>query len=179
MFRFNLGKNLGWLLFLVLISTPVAAYTKNASQDIEGMLHLEPEKNPLAGKTSVIAHTVKVSGDVGGTFHIEPNDNPQVGKPSLAWFALTHNGGRIIPLSECNCQLAVYRDPHENNAAPLMNPVLKPVKSDRYQGIPGAEIIFPQAGQYELKLSGYPKKNAKYNARFIPFTLKYTVIVGK
>ncbi|MHC5610364.1 MAG: hypothetical protein ACYTXA_04930 [Nostoc sp.] len=128
--------------------------------------------------TPVLAHTVQMSGDVGATFHIEPHDNPQAGKPSLAWFALTHRSGRIIPLSQCNCQLAVYAVPHEKNAPPLISPTLKPVNGDRYQGIPGAEITFPTVGEYELKLSGYPKKNTGYNGRFIPFTLTYKIIVA-
>jgi hypothetical protein len=128
--------------------------------------------------TPVLAHNVQMSGDVGATFHIEPHDNPQPGKPSLAWFALTHRSGRIIPLSQCNCQLAVYAVPHEKNAPPLLSPILKPVKGDNYQGIPGAEITFPKVGQYELKLSGYPKNNTGYNGRFIPFTLTYKVIVA-
>jgi hypothetical protein len=122
----------------------------------------------------VLAHTVKVSGDVAATFHIEPDHNPRTGKPSLAWFALTRRGGHIIPLSQCNCQLAVYAVPHTKNAAPLMSPVLQSVKADRYQGIPGAEIIFPKAGEYELKLSGSPKDNAQFK----PFTFTYSVVVG-
>jgi hypothetical protein len=124
--------------------------------------------------TPVLSHTVKISGDVAATFHIEPNHNPQAGKPSLAWFALTRKGGQQIPLSQCNCQLAVYPVPHASNVAPLMKPTLKTVNADRYQGIPGASITFPKAGQYELVLSGSPKASANFK----PFTLTYTVVVG-
>jgi hypothetical protein len=74
--------------------------------------------------------------------------------------------------------LEIYAVPHQKGAAPLINPGLKPVTGDRYQGIPGAEITFPSAGQYELILRGYPKKNASYNDLFTAFTLKYKVIVA-
>ena len=137
------GKNLGWLLLSVLIATPVAA------------------------------HTIKVSGDVAALFHIEPNHNPQAGKPSLAWFALTRKGGQLIPFQQCNCQLAVYPEPHKKGAPPLMKLTLKPVSANKYQGIPGADITFPQAGIYELELSGTPQAGASFK----PFALTYEVTV--
>jgi len=46
-----------------------------------------------------------------------------------------------------------------------MKPTLK--QYQQYQGIPGADITFPRAGIYELKLSGTPK------AGFKPFALTY------
>ncbi len=145
MFRLNLDKNLGWLLLSVLVATPVAA------------------------------HTEKVSGDVGGLLHIEPHDNPIAGKPALAWLALTRKGGQLIPLSQCNCQLAVYPEPHtEGVTPPLLKPRLHAVSAEQYQGIPGTEIVFPKAGSYELEFSGTPKTGASFK----PFELSYTVNVG-
>lgn len=122
---------------------------------------------------SVFAHEIEVSGDVAVTFHLEPNHNPQAGKPAQIWFALTRRGGQVIPLSQCNCQLAVYSQPRKPNDKPLMQPQLKSISAEKYQGIPGTEITFPKAGGYELELKG----TAKGGGNFKPFQFKYTVIV--
>lgn len=120
------------------------------------------------------AHTIKISADVGGTLHIEPNDNPQAGKSTQAWFALNRKGGKAIALKECNCQLAVYAEPHIAGEPPLLEPSLKPVTAERYQGTPGAEITFPKPGTYLLALSGKPTKAANFK----PFELKFDVTVA-
>lgn len=122
----------------------------------------------------VSAHKVEVAGDVGGTLHIEPNDNPRAGEPSQAWFALTRRGGRVIPLSQCNCQLAVYAQPYAAGEPPLLEPQLEPVAAERYQGIPGAEVVFPKPGIYQLQLNGKPVSGA----RFKPFEFKFEVTVA-
>jgi hypothetical protein len=136
-------KNLGLVVISVLIAAPVAA------------------------------HNVKVSGDVAATFHLEPGHNPKAGQRSQAWFALTRRGGTIIPLSQCNCQLAVYPEPFKAGSAPLMRPTLKAISAEQYRGIPGAEIVFPRAGSYQLELTG----TAKNGATFRRFSLSYTVNV--
>ncbi|WP_375511256.1 hypothetical protein [uncultured Nostoc sp.] len=120
------------------------------------------------------AHKVEVAGDVGGTLHIEPNDNPRAGEPSQAWFALTRKGGRVIPLSQCNCQLAVYAEPYAAGEPPLLEPQLQSVAVERYQGIPGAEVVFPKPGIYQLQLNGKPVSGA----RFKPFEFKFEVTVA-
>ena len=140
-----LSRNFGWLLVSALIVTPAAA------------------------------HTVQVSANVAATFHIEPNHNPKAGQQARAWFTLTRKGGQVIPLSECNCQLAVYDQPRNQNSQPLIKPTLKAIAAEQYQGIPGADIIFPQPGAYELELSGKPKNKESFK----PFKLTYTVNVGK
>ncbi len=175
--------------------------------------------SPLA-----VAHNIKTSGEVAATFHIEPNHNPKAGEPAKAWFALTRKGGKIIPLTECNCKLEVNLKSHTKgrvnreevtgnreeriidshspkrakhldrkssispitlppNASPLhqsplptsdsLKPPLKSISAEQYQGIPGAEIIFPQAGEYELEFSGTPKAGANFQ----PFEFSYTVTV--
>ena len=144
MFRLTSKTNLGLLLISALIAEPVAA------------------------------HTVKVSGEVAATFHLEPGHNPKAGQRSQAWFALTRRGGAKIPLSQCNCRLAVYPEPHKEGSAPLMRPTLKAISAEQYQGIPGADIVFPRAGTYKLELTG----TAKNGANFRPFSLSYTVNVG-
>ena len=54
-----------------------------------------------------------------------------------------------------------------------MEPPLKAVSAERYKGIPGANLVFPKAGIYELELSG----TAKTKTNFKPFELSYTVTV--
>lgn len=121
----------------------------------------------------VIAHNVEISNEVAATFHIEPNHNPKAGKPNRAWFALTRRGGKSIPLSECNCALNVYAVPRATDAQPILQPELTAIDVERYREIPAAEIVFPQAGAYELEISGTAKDDS-----FAPFKLTYTVNVG-
>jgi hypothetical protein len=116
-----------------------------------------------------IAHNVKTSGNVAATFHIEPTHNPKVGEPSQAWFALTKQGGELVPLDRCNCTLKVY----DTQQKTVLQPTLKPITAEQYQGIPGAELVFPKAGIYTLELSGTPKDEGSFN----PFTLSYDVTV--
>ena len=145
------------------------------------MLHLLSESRGLGGLlclglliTSASAHEVKVSGDVGGTLHVEPQDNPQAGKTSQIWIALTRKGGEILPLAQCNCKLAVYPEPHTEGTSPLLEPPLKAISAEQYQGIPGAAIVFPKRGNYELELSGLPKAGANFK----PFQLSFPVTVA-
>ena len=128
---------------------------------------------PLLFATPVLAHSVEISDQVAGTLHIEPDDNPRMGKKVQAWFALTSRGGKIIPLSECNCQLSVYALPRSQGDQPILNPILQAVNVGKYQEIPGAFITFPQIGAYELKISG--KVNNSTNDQ--DFNLNYTVNV--
>lgn len=121
----------------------------------------------------VSAHKVEISKDVGGTLHIEPNDSPQAGKATLTWVALTRKGGQVIPLQQCNCQLAVYAEPRQGSS-PMMQPPLKAISSEGYKGIPGAEIVFPKAGAYQLELKGTPKAGTSFK----PFVLNFKVTVA-
>ena len=132
-------------------------------QPLQKLLHSNP----------AIAHEVEVSGDVAVMFHLEPNHNPRTGEKATIWFALTRRGGNIIPLSQCNCQLAIYREPRSSNPQPLMQPQLKAISVEKYQGIPGTEVIFPQAGSYQLELKG----TSKDNNSFKPFKANYSVTV--
>jgi len=120
------------------------------------------------------AHTVEIAEDVGGTIHIEPNDTPRAGENSLAWIALTRKGGKVVPLQECNCQLAVYSKPLKPGTLPLLTPSLKPISAEKYQGIPGADITFPKPGAYVLQLTGKPQAGADFK----PFELKFDVTVA-
>jgi hypothetical protein len=121
----------------------------------------------------VLAHTVETNGDVGVTFHIEPNHNPRAGETARAWFALTRAGGQLIPLEQCDCQLTVYSQPSSPGNSPILQPSLKAIATEQYQGIPGADIVFPEAGAYQLELSGKPTSGASFQ----PFMLKYNVNV--
>lgn len=119
-----------------------------------------------------IAHNVEISNEVAATFHIEPNHNPQADRPTTAWFALTRRGGASIPLSECNCSLNVYAVPRTADAEPVLQPKLVAIDVEQYREIPGAEVVFPQPGAYELEINGTSKDNS-----FAPFELTYTVNV--
>ncbi len=121
----------------------------------------------------VLAHNVEISGNVAATFHIEPNHNPRVGTTSQAWFALTRRGGQTIPLSQCSCKLSVYTLPRTANSQPILNPNLEAINVEKYQEVPGANIIFSQAGAYELEILG----TAKDGISFKPFKFSYTVNV--
>ena len=122
----------------------------------------------------VVAHEVKVSGDVAATFHINPSHQPKVGAPAQAWFALTKKGGKVVPLSQCDCKLAIYPVPQaQGQTQPLMQPTLSAMNVDRYRNVPGATVIFPKSGVYELKLTGTPKAGAKFK----PFQFAYEVTV--
>jgi hypothetical protein len=138
-----------------------------------GLLVAGGISQPQLGSIEVLAHEVEVSGDVAATFHLEPNHNPRAGQPARVWFALTRRGGQIIPLEQCNCQLAVYPKGYKAGDKPLMQPPLKAVAAEKYRGIPGADIVFPKAGSYALELSG----SARNRANFKPFKLTYTVTV--
>ncbi len=115
-----------------------------------------------------IGHTVKTASDVAATFHLEPSHNPRAGEVATVWFALTKAGGAPIPLSDCDCQLAV-----QQNAKVIATVPLKAIAAEQYQGIPGGEVIFPQVGIYQLIFSG----KAKTPEAFQPFELKYEVTV--
>jgi hypothetical protein len=122
---------------------------------------------------SLLAHNVKTNANVGVTFHIEPNHSPRAGETAIAWFALTRQGGELIPLDRCDCNLAVYAQSSPNQ--PILNPELEAISPEaQYQDIPGAKIVFPEAGIYQLEMSGTPKADAEFE----PFKLSYTVNVG-
>jgi hypothetical protein len=115
-----------------------------------------------------IGHTVKTATDVAATFHLEPSHNPKAGEPARIWFALTKAGGQLIPLSDCDCQLAVKQGAEAIAIVPL-----KAITAEQYQGIPGGEMVFPKVGIYQLIFSG----KAKEENAFQPFELKYEVTV--
>lgn len=141
---------------------------------IKHLLFLSCFVIPITNLSPASAHKVEIASDVGGTLHIEPNDNPRAGEPTQAWFALTRKGGKVIPLAQCNCRLAVYAEPYAAGEPPLLEPQLEPVAAERYQGIPGAEVVFPKPGIYELQLNGKPVSGA----RFKPFEFKFEVTVA-
>ncbi len=135
---------------------------------------LSPVLLPQTHLLSAIAHEVEISDDVGGTLHIEPNDTPRAGEEILAWVALRTEGGQAINLEDCDCQLAVYAQPKQADAAPLLSPELTAVEGDGVQGIPGAEFIFPSVGLYTLVMTGEPEQAADFS----PFELAFDVTVA-
>ncbi|PSN11490.1 hypothetical protein C7293_24080 [filamentous cyanobacterium CCT1] len=119
------------------------------------------------------AHKTEVSGDVAGTWHLEPNHSAKAGEPARVWVALTQQGGRVIPLGNCNCNLAVYKA-NQKASIPLMQPTLTPMSPESFENIPGAEITFPEVGEYRIVISGSPTADVT----FTPFELSYTTVVA-
>ena len=119
------------------------------------------------------AHKTEVSGDVAGTWHLEPNHSPRAGELSRVWVALTQQGGRAIPLEQCDCQLAVYNT-NQPDAEPVLTPTLEAISPESFQQIPGAEVTFPTVGEYHLVLTGSPTAEGS----FTPFELSYTTVVA-
>jgi hypothetical protein len=128
----------------------------------------------VTANTQTLAHTVQISENVGATIHLEPNDNPRAGEVTQIWFALTRKGGKVIPLKNCNCQLAIYSEPHVTGELALIEPRLKSIQAERYQDIPGAEVTFPKPGAYQLLLSGKTAIEGKIK----PFELQFLVTVA-
>jgi hypothetical protein len=119
------------------------------------------------------AHKTEVSGNVAGTWHLEPNHNPKTGEPAKVWVALTQSGGQTIPLAQCDCQLAIYAA-NQPDSSPIITPTLEAISPENFQSIPGAEITFPNVGEYRLVLTGRPRAGAD----FTPFELSYTTVVA-
>lgn len=124
-----------------------------------------------------LAHQVKVAEDVGGTLHVEPNDVARAGEPAQVWFALTHRGGAVVPLADCDCHLQIYREPHAEGDAPLLEPELVPVSAAGYSQIPGTTVVFPEVGAYVLQLEGRPTTPEAFAPFVLPFEL--TVAAGQ
>jgi hypothetical protein len=123
----------------------------------------------------LIAHQIETDEDVGATEHIEPNDVVRAGEPSLVWFALTKKGGEPIPFFDCDCQLALYQQPHQAGDPPLQQPPLQPFSAEGYTEMPAAEITFPSTGAYELVLTGKPRSSGDFS----PFQLYFDVTVAQ
>lgn len=121
-----------------------------------------------------IAHNVEIAGDVAGTWHIEPDHNPRAGEPAKVCVALTRKGGDILPLEQANCKLAVYPQPHTEGDQPILQPQLKAIAIEKYQGIPGADLVFPKPGLYEMELSCIPKTAGTFE----PFEMRSEVTVA-
>jgi hypothetical protein len=113
-------------------------------------------------------HKIKTDAQVGAMIHFEPQDQPKAQESTQVWFALTKKGGKSISLQSCNCQLQLWQGQKKISA-----PVLQAINAEKYQGIPSAMVLFPQAGAYTLKLIG----QSKIPADFQPFQLEFDVIV--
>jgi hypothetical protein len=140
----SLTKNLGWIIILICVISPAAA------------------------------HNIQVKGDVAGLWHVDPNHSPKAGEKARAWVALTRKGGKILPLSEANCQMAVFSKPRKPNDKPILQPTVQAINAEKYQGIPGAFVVFPNTGLYQLQLSCTPKTPGDFRA----FEMSYDVTVA-
>jgi hypothetical protein len=128
----------------------------------------------ISVKSLANAHQFDIAGEVAGTWHIEPNHNPKAGETARVWIALTRQGGERLPLAEANCQLAIYAEPRQPADTPILQPPIKAVDAEQYQGIPGADVVFPKVGLYELELSCDPKASGSFQ----PFQMQYSATVA-
>ncbi|MBF2065228.1 MAG: hypothetical protein IGS39_12510 [Calothrix sp. C42_A2020_038] len=128
----------------------------------------------LSVTSPAIAHNIQVKGDVAGLWHVEPNHSPKAGETARAWVALTRKGGKLLPKSQVNCQMAVYSKPRKPNDLPILQPVVQAINAEKYKDIPGADIIFPNTGLYQLELSCTPTTEGDFRA----FTMQYDVTVA-
>lgn len=135
-------------------------------------LSLHPIFSP--DSQQALAHKVEVVDDIGATLHIEPNDTPRAGEEVLAWFALTQRGGQTISQAESKCELAIYAQPRQSTAAPVLTPTLTAVAAEGYQDIPSARFTFPKVGAYTLLLSCIPEQASAFD----PFELDFEVTVA-
>lgn len=135
-----------------------------------------PEENAFGDAIpKANAHQVEIAGDVGGTIHIEPNDTPKSGEYALAWFALTTRGGDVIPLTDCDCHLDIYHAPYTPGDKPFSCPDLRAISSEGYEGIPGADVKFPEPGAYDVVVTG----ESLTAGAFAPFELVFSVTVAR
>ena len=130
---------------------------------------------PLSVSPPTQAHKTQVSGDIAGVWHVDPNHNPKAGETSRVWVALTRRGGQLVPLSQANCQMSVYQRPRRATATPILRPPVVPINAERYQGIPGSLVRFPQVGLYQLELRCQPKRAGD----FPPLRFTYDVTVSR
>ncbi len=126
-------------------------------------------------RRSLLAHQTQISEDVGGTYHIEPNDTPRAGEPSTAWFALVQSGGGPVPLSDCDCGVAVYGSPYRSGDPAIATPPLRAIEVEGQANVPAAEVVFPKIGAYELVIRGAPKGTATFS----PFELRFPITVAE
>jgi hypothetical protein len=118
-------------------------------------------------------HKVKTNNQVGAIIHFEPSDQPKSQQPTQVWFALTKQGGKAIPLSDCDCQLQIYQLPNKTKVTVSQ---LQAINAEKYQDIPSAAVVFPQTGTYVLELSGKPVKPNDFKAFRLEFLT--TVLAG-
>lgn len=70
--------------------------------------------------------------------------------------------------------MAVYSQPRKGGNSAVLQPTIKAISALKYQSVPGADIVFPNTGRYQLELSC----TLKTQGNFQPFQLKYDVVVA-
>ena len=70
--------------------------------------------------------------------------------------------------------MAVFSKPRKPTDKPILQPSVQAINAEKYQGIPGANIIFPSVGLYQLELNCTPKTEGDFWA----FTMNYDVTVA-
>ncbi|MCP2730464.1 hypothetical protein [Limnofasciculus baicalensis] len=188
--RINLNSSLWTLLLLSQISPIAVAHNIKTSGEVAATFHIEPNHNPKAGEPAKAWFALTRKGgkiieltDCNCKLEVNLKSHP---KGRVNREEVTGNREeRIIdshsPKRAKHLDRKSWISPmtHPPNASPplptsdSLKPPLKSISTEQYQGIPGAEIIFPQAGEYELEFSGTPKAGANFQ----PFEFSYTVTV--
>lgn len=121
------------------------------------------------------AHTVNIDRQAGvaGTWHIEPDHNPRANQPTRVWVVLTQRGGKPIPLASLQCRMSVFHLPRWAGDRAVQQLPVKGVNAENWRNIPGADVVFPRVGRYQLQLNCNPQGQTNLS----PFQLTYETTV--
>lgn len=130
---------------------------------------VNPNPARVPAQPLLMAHQDVRDGSINGRLHLNPNDSPFAGQPSLTWFHL-YSGDDAITLANCNCSLLVYNPQNQQIAKPELSET--EMEGHRERPIT-ANITFPEAGIYQVVLTGQPKEEGEFQ----PFRIAVPIVV--
>lgn len=107
-----------------------------------------------------IAHQDVSDGTIRGRIHHDPNDSPFARQPGLTWFHL-YSEDDAITLTNCNFSLLIYNSQNQQIAKPELSET--EMEGHRERPIT-ASVTFPEAGIYQVVLTGQPKEAGKFQS---------------
>lgn len=114
----------------------------------------------------VFAHESKESGNTVILVHVNPFDTPVANKPAGVRVVVTQVEGNF-PVDECDCKATI-----SYKGKPLVTQSL--FTDGEISSL--VKIVFPQAGIYEVEVTGTPLRTKAFE----PFDLKFDIrVVGK
>jgi len=123
--------------------------------------------------TASIAHQTVKTSDVEAMIHLDPNDQPYAGKSTLTWAMLTRRGGEMISPAKCNCRMVAYDSQNRAIARnlPLSSMQMEGHKQG-HEAI-RTTIKFPKPGAYTVVLTGQAKDKSFAPFEFkVPVTVR-------